>query len=144
MDRDKLIQSLLANERNALSQETLTALGNDELAAYAEQLKPPCAQANAAQPPAVSREQFDELLAEVRGLRGQIQANTDREKSGLIGQILAHSDIFTQAELSDKPLAEVQKLHRLTVPADYSGRGEPVTNAGEWVDYEAPVIQEVN
>lgn len=139
MDRSNVIQTLLANERNALSQETLAALSDDELAAYAAQVKPCQAQpqANSQTDPRLA--QFDELLAEFRALKAQLQANSDRDKAGLIEQIIANTDIFTQAELSDKPLAEVQKLHRLTVPADYSGQGLPVANAAsEWEPYVSP------
>lgn len=147
MDRSTVIQTLLANERNVLSQETLNALSDDELAAYAAQVKPCQAAANnsqpepAQQPEPVRQQQIDELLAEFRELKQQLAANSDREKSGLITQIIANTDIFTQAELSEKPLAEVQKLHRLTVPADYSGQGMAFANAAtsEWEPYVSPI-----
>ena len=146
MDRDKMIQNLLANQRNALSQETLAGLGDDELAAYADSLKPPCANSQQPAPapqPAVSTAQFDALVKSVNQLTAQIQANADREKQGIVAQIAANTDAWSEAELLGKELSDLQKIHRIVVPADYSGQGRVAVNAaaGEWEDY---AIEEVN
>jgi hypothetical protein len=141
MDRQKLIQTLAANERNALSLASLEALPDTELAAYAEQLKPPCAKTNAQQTPAqpaVTVDQFDALVKSVNALTVQIQANVDHEKTGLTEAILAHTDAWSQTELLAMDNAAVQKIHRAIVPADYSGRGVAVANtASEWEPYIA-------
>jgi len=142
MDRQKLIQTLVANERNLLSQASLEALPDTELAAYAEQLKPPCAKANAQQPaPAVTAAQFEALVNSVTALTAQIQANADREKSGLAEAILAHTDAWSQTELLAMDTPAVMKIHRAIVPADYSGRG--VANSAVASEWE-PYTQEAN
>ena len=72
-----------------------------------------------------------------------IRANAAQERDGLVAQMVANARCpFTADELKAKPVAELRKLARLLLPADYSGQAGVALSVNvaddEWEPYVAP------
>lgn len=85
----------------------------------------------------------EELSSEVQNLKQETESvRRDREerKESLRAEIAENSS-FEEDELEDKPLAELEKIHDLTVeePVDFSGIGGPSRNAGVGASEEVGV-----
>jgi 2'-5' RNA ligase len=160
-EKDKLIAALVANTRCKFKEEELKKFDESQLKTLSESLAEPTQGLPAAEPPATppattapapqapaSAPETDPvatltkevglLKGMIEGLTGKIQANADQEKAQIIAALVANQTTFTAEELGKMELPILQKMRLQFTPADYSLRGVPVANTGEWEDYKVP------
>ncbi|SDF83411.1 hypothetical protein [Thalassobaculum litoreum] len=124
------VAAIVANERSQFTAEDteyLAGLSEDRLGAIEAKLKD-----NSETKPAPKLpETVDEYLAAApKGIRevlesGQAELKTKRQ--GLIKQVLAAGDSFTEAELEAMETSLLAKMARQVTPADFRGQGAPRT-----------------
>lgn len=81
-------------------------------------------------------------LAELKALAESKRADDAAKKADLVGQLkTAAAGVYTEAELGEKPLAELLKMAQMAkvaAPVDFSGRGVPVSRVASKVEDFAP------
>lgn len=145
MDKNTLIQQLVANERCPLSQTALEKLALEELQPLVETFKE-APQTNQQAAPADLAKTIEAAIAaavaplteKVDGLIANQQAQADQEKAELIADLVANQAPLAEATLRKLEVNELRALQAEFVPADYSGRGGLRTHQADpdWVAYE--------
>lgn len=129
MDKNTLIQQLVANERCPLAQTALEKLSLDELQPLVDALKD-TPQVNQAAPADLAKTIAEAvatavapLTAKVDGLIANQQTQAESEKAQLIAELVANEACpLPETALKKLDLAELQAYAAEFTPADYSAR----------------------
>lgn len=139
--KDKLIKTLVANERCKCTQEQLAAMDDETLQAFhdslvaneepEEQPEPePTPEPQPAQTPPELVE-LRTLLPELKEFAAQLKANSDQERKILVEQLMTNERcLFDEQDLETMDTSHLQKLAQTLRPTDYSGRGMATHRSG--------------
>lgn len=137
--KTQLISQIMANQGCNCTEESLKALPEEALALMVKGLQPQDTQpqANSTPSPApVAQPQDDGKLAKLEALvtnlaqsvsllTDNMQAHQDAAKAGVIAQLLAFQDKFSEPELKEMSMAQLEKLLALSAPTDFEGAATP-------------------
>lgn len=135
----ELVGRLIANEASPFTEadaEHLAAFGEARLVELAEGYEvEPEAVAEPDEEPKTEEEWLAQAPESLRRMVGRYQAEEKARRSKLIGSLKAAQSEFSEGELAGKPTEELEALSRLVKleePKDYSGRGVPVNDGGNY------------
>lgn len=139
MDTQQLIEALADNEDVPYDAEALEAMGENQLAFVAnaagveiedeeadeaeEAGEEPAANADDTEPPAWAEEILNRL-DRVEEATEPVREEQAQKRRRLASEV-AQNSAFTEEELEDKPIAELEKLRKAVRPRDFSGLGGP-------------------
>lgn len=131
MDKNTLVQQLVANERCPLAQNALEKLSLEELQPLADALKEAPQVNQQAAPADLAKTIADAVNAavapltqKVDGLIANQKTAEETEKATLIAALTANEAVrFPETALQKLDVAELRALQAEFTPADYSGRG---------------------
>ena len=131
MDKNQLIQQLVANERCPLAQPALEKLSLEELQPLADALKEAPVTNALVESVDLTKTIADAVAAavapltqKVDGLIANHKTAEDTEKATLMAALAANEAVrFPETALQKLDVAELRALQAEFTPADYSGRG---------------------